>query len=836
MKHAAGILLVSLLWSISSRAQTFVDVAASTGFSVLSMSDSWGNGVSFFDVDEDGWDDLTVCVANSPTRFYRNIQGTFQLNTVFFNDIETKACVWLDMDEDGDNDLFVSRHNGPHQVFENQGDLVFEDVSFNFSNLYSEGDLPWGVAFGDFTRDGYLDIAIANYGVEGAENVLARNTGQGLFQLLEVPGVTTSTKTSFQPTWIDLNEDLLQDLFVINDHNHGNEYYTQSVPGVFEDKSVISGLNIPSSSMSNSWCDYDRDGDMDLYITNTIQGNRLMVNDGENVFSDQAVAEGVVLNAWSWSALWFDADNDGWNDLHVASKDLVNTFNENNFFFKNNQGSLELQSTSGLSGLTQGAYASAKGDFNNDGKTDVVLLTEMNKKYNLFQNTTLSTNNFFKFRLKGRLSNRNGVGTRYEYWMNGIRQIGYTQCGEGYLTQNSQNIILGLGQNNTIDSLRLYWLSGVEDVHYNLASNTFQVFVEGETKPTIVASKDDICPVADTVHLSISDWPLVMWENGSFNPNRIITSEGTYTAIVSTGYGHSLTMTKTIGISETPAVSISESNPSCFNAADGSFAVQWITDSTSHALQYSDLTAGVYAIPLNYGEGCSTEMLVELINPEPLLMESVVQSASCFGGDNGSISLNLSGGTQPYSFGSGSNYVISELIAGNYSGVLSDSNGCEVTWNASIDEPTPLILSASSEMPSILNDGSIVLSVNGGVEPYSYEWDNGVQIAENLNLQAGNYAVQVTDSNGCTVDTTFSLIFNYVQPLNLNAMIWTLHKDGLHYDGSETLHHVFVYDAVGKLIHREQIMAGHSTIPMDAIGPLFILSHEGNWKSSISLE
>jgi hypothetical protein len=67
-------------------------------------------------------------------------------------------------------------------------------------------------------------------------------------------------------------------------------------------------------------------------------------------------------------------------------------------------------------------------------------------------------------------------------------------------------------------------------------------------------------------------------------------------------------------------------------------------------------------------------------------------------------------------------------------------------------------------------------------------------------------------------------------------MNWTLHKDGLHYDGSETLHHVFVYDAVGKLLHREQIMAGHTTIPLDAIGPLFILSHEGNWKSSISLD
>lgn len=67
-------------------------------------------------------------------------------------------------------------------------------------------------------------------------------------------------------------------------------------------------------------------------------------------------------------------------------------------------------------------------------------------------------------------------------------------------------------------------------------------------------------------------------------------------------------------------------------------------------------------------------------------------------------------------------------------------------------------------------------------------------------------------------------------------MNWTLHKDGLHYEGSETLHHVFVYDALGRLLHREQVLSGHTCLPVESQGPVFILSHEGNWKSSISLE
>ena len=764
MKHVVSLVLILLLWNISSSAQTFVDVAASTGFSVLSQSSGWGNGVSFFDVDEDGWDDLTVCVAGAPTRFYKNNSGSFSLHTVFFNDQETKACVWLDIDEDGDNDLFVSRFNAAHQVFLNQGELVFEDVSVNYSNLFLNSNYSWGVSFGDYTRDGFLDICIANYGIDGASNTLARNTGLGGFQPVSLDPLTNSIKTSFQPVWLDLNKDLLQDLFIINDHNQGNEYYEQSSMGVFEDKSLVCGLFAPASAMSNSWCDYDRDGDFDVYITNTLQGNRLLVNNGENVFTDEAIAEGVVLNAWTWASIWLDTENDGWEDLYVASKDLVNDFPTDNFYFRNNHGTFETQANIGLSGLTYGGYASAKGDFNNDGKTDLVLLTEQNEKYKLYQNNSTSTNNYFKFRLKGRLSNRNGIGTRYEYWIGGEKRVGYTYCGEGYMTQNSQNINLGLGASTAIDSLKLFWISGVEDVHYNLTANTFQLFVEGETKPTIVASKNEICPVQDSVQLTLTGWPVVIWDNGGSTAERVIHSAGNYTAIVSAGYGHSIAFSKHIEESVVPVISSNSVQPSCFGSSDGQLQVECQTSNDAFTIQLNNLTSGVHTVEIPYGQGCAT--LVDL----------------------------------------------------------------------QLNEPTPIIISSTEQMPSALNEGSIVLIVEGGAGSYSYDWSNGNTSAENLNLQAGDYFVTVTDGNGCVADTTFSLIFNYVNSLNLNTMNWTLHNDGLHYEGTETLHDVFIYDSVGKLLHREQILAAHTCLPVDSKGPLFILSHEGNWKSSISSE
>lgn len=836
MKHIVSLVLIVLLWNISSSAQTFVDVAAPTGFSVLSQSSGWGNGVSFFDVDEDGWDDLTVCVAGAPTRFYRNNSGSFVLHSVFFNDQETKACLWLDIDEDGDNDLFVSRFNASHQVFLNQGELVFEDVSINYSNLAMNSNFSWGVSFGDYTRDGFLDICIANYGVEGASNTLARNTGLGGFMPVSLDPLTNITKTSFQPVWLDLNKDLLQDLFIINDHNQGNEYYEQSALGVFEDKSLSCGLFAPASAMSNSWCDYDRDGDFDVYITNTLQGNRLLVNNGENIFSDQAATEGLVLNAWTWAAIWIDTENDGWEDLYVVSEDLANDFPVDNFYFKNNQGTFEAQANNGLSDQPHGGYASAKGDFNNDGKYDLVLLSEQNEKYKLYENNNSSTNNYFKFRLKGRLSNRNGIGTRYEYWIGGEKRLGYTYCGEGYLNQNSQNIILGLGSANAIDSLKLFWVSGVEDVHYNLSANTFQLFVEGETKPSIVASKDQICPIQDSVVLTVDNWPVVMWENGSFNPQRTVVSAGNYYAHVSTGYGHQLVLTEEITESVAPMVTSTLVSPSCFGNSDGQLQVNWQNETNAYSIHLNELSSGTHLVQIPYGQGCTAELSYDLTEPQELVVLASANSSVCANENSGTIELNVSGGTLPYSLGEGNSFVLPDLFASDYFGEVLDANGCAVSWSATIDEPAPLVINATEQMPSAWNDGSIVLTVEGGVGGYSYNWSNGNLLPENLNLQAGDYFVTVTDGNGCSADTTFSLIFNLVNSLNLNTMNWTLHKDGLHYEGSETLHDVFVYDSVGKLLHREQILAAHSCLPVESKGPVFILSHEGNWKSSISLE
>jgi hypothetical protein len=122
MKIFSGRLILSLLLILTIRntecsAQNFSDVADEIGVKFLNGNSYLGNGLSFFDVDEDGWDDLTFCIAGSNTRYYRNIGGTYVLQYSFYNTSDSKACVWLDYDEDGDNDLLVTRRDAPTQLW-----------------------------------------------------------------------------------------------------------------------------------------------------------------------------------------------------------------------------------------------------------------------------------------------------------------------------------------------------------------------------------------------------------------------------------------------------------------------------------------------------------------------------------------------------------------------------------------------------------------------------------------------------------------------------------------------------------------------------------------------
>ena len=144
-------------------AQNFVNIAPSIGIyhSVNTNLLYGGNGVCFFDFDNDGWDDITFIQENDSILFYKNVNGDFSLIPSFvFNPGQTRQVLWVDYDNDGDNDLFITATNGLARLLNNDGLFNFTDVSIA-AGLSGFNTNNFGVSFGDYDRDGHVSASIS---------------------------------------------------------------------------------------------------------------------------------------------------------------------------------------------------------------------------------------------------------------------------------------------------------------------------------------------------------------------------------------------------------------------------------------------------------------------------------------------------------------------------------------------------------------------------------------------------------------------------------------------------------------------------------------------------
>ena len=758
------------LISNSAYAQVFSDVTESQGIAALNASTLYGAGSSCFDVNEDGWDDLTICIAGGATRLYMNNQGVFQLHTAFDNIYDAKTCLWGDYDEDGDNDLFVIKRDGPSQLFVQTDSLVFSNQSALLGFPYNPTYNSFGAALGDYNRDSYLDLYVANYSTATAGGIKSKfftNSQNGSFS----SNLHGYNRNHFQPAFIDLYRDLFQDIFVIVDFRVGSEYFLQDTNGVFTDYTLngVFGLGGPIDAMTNSWCDYDNDSDLDIYIANTpTNGNFLMENDGTNNFSNVAASVGAALYKWSWSSLWLDLENDGWNDLIVDERHVNPLFLSNfgNHVLRNNQGTFTLDATTGISNLPYGYFTSSKGDFNNDGLYDLYLGAETGQQSRVFQNNSETSNNYMKCRLKGRLSNHNGVGTHIDYYLNGEHRVHYTQLGENYLCQNSQNFIFGIGQNTQIDSLKLSWISGVEDTYYNISANALHVLTEAETRPVIVASKAMLCPNGnDSLQLSISGWPNHTWNNGSTAESIWVTTPGVYSVTVGTGYGHTLQLNYEVQMGSLDNFVTSSMPLMCAGDSTGSIDVTNIsTGATVFAL--NDIPSGNYNAPIALFEGCVVDQNVFIEEPLPFYVTADSVVNTCFGQANGAAVVRAFEGTSPYAgFNDFGVLHLNNLLPGNYTDTITDANGCAAMYSFYIAEIPEAIIEVTS--PNwVCAGGWVVFDATVSGVGTNYFWD---VIGPGTILGAGTQSFSVVDSLLCvtSIDVTIQEITSPVITANV---------------------------------------------------------------------
>jgi large repetitive protein len=227
-----------------------------------------------------------------------------------------------------------------------------------------------------------------------------------------------------------------------------------------------------------------------------------------------------------------------------------------------------------------------------------------------------------------------------------------------------------------------------------------------------------------------------------------------------------------------------------------SYTAQW--DNLATGFYQDNLAAGTYVILITDDVMCTKTVTVVI--PEALLftVNPIVKNVSCFGANDGSINLNFVGGIPAinltWSDGSNAGTTRNNLGPGTYSVTIIDGTPCTILRTFTIVEPLPLVLSANVTNAFDCTNGSsgaIDLTVSGGNLGYTYSWTpNGATTQDLINITAGNYAVTVIDSKGCTKSAQYSI--TRPAPIEITVTTQTTHDCDAH-----TVVQSFVAQATG---------------------------------------
>lgn len=270
-----------------------------------------------------------------------------------------------------------------------------------------------------------------------------------------------------------------------------------------------------------------------------------------------------------------------------------------------------------------------------------------------------------------------------------------------------------------------------------------------------------------------------LWQpSGGTSSNASGLSAGNYTLIVTDSKNCVQQFPFTLGNTAGPSVTAGVlANVSCFGGNNGSASVS--VSGGSPAFQYAwspsgantpsagSLFAGTHQVIVYDVNGCSDTASVVITQPQPLTASvTATANVSCFGGNNGTLSAAVSGGTTPYTYSwsspGGSGATLSSLGVGVYTVTVTDQAGCVAQATGSVTQPAQLSAAvASSANPSCFGfqNGSATAGVSGGTAPYTYSWNSvpaqTAQVATGLG--AGTYSITITDANGCIAQASATL-------------------------------------------------------------------------------
>ena len=315
----------------------------------------------------------------------------------------------------------------------------------------------------------------------------------------------------------------------------------------------------------------------------------------------------------------------------------------------------------------------------------------------------------------------------------------------------------------------------VTDANSCTGSTTVVIFEPAAFTASISASSSPSC-------FGLSDATASVSTNGGQPALSYAWSPSGGTASVATGLSagnYTVTVTDASLCTATTSVSISDpmpisvdvlqsTNVTCYDGANGSidfsanggnfpYTYSW-SPSVSSSNAASGLSAGTYQITVTDNNGCSATS--SAIISQPNLLEAVISNSTnvtCFGGTDGTATVNVAGGTSPYNYSwspnGGNAYTASGLMPGTYTVTITDANNCSATAEATITDALPLSLTASSSNPLCNGqNGELVFSATGGTGTISYNVNNNAQNSPMV-APNGSYTIVATDANGCSAQS-----------------------------------------------------------------------------------
>jgi hypothetical protein len=477
-------------------------------------------GVAVFDYNNDGRPDIYfVSGASQPgleksdpsyyNRLYRNN------GDLTFTEVTAAAGVRgegfatgvaaADYDNDGFSDLFIAGVNR-NILYRNRGDGTFEDVTAKAGLAYDPSRRkPWSISAGwfDYDNDGNLDLFVVNYCAwspekeppctigkartychpkyyGGLANQLYRNQGGGRFvDVSAESGIGQHIGKGMAASFLDFNADGRLDIFVTND-TVPNFLFRNEGRGRFTEVGLQAGVAFNDdgravSSMGVDARDVDNDGHEDLFVTaNNNETFPLFRNLGKGAFSDITYPSGIghqSLPYTGWSNGVYDFDNDGFKDLFAACGSIDDNVEEfshrksrhRNFVLANLGGTrfTDAGARAGADFQTTGRHRGAAfGDFDGDGRVDAVV-SRIGEPALLLHNIS-ARNHWIALRLRGRRSNRDGIGAMVRVaGASGREQWNRVTTAAGYASSSDRTVYFGMGPDRSAKTIEILWPSGV---------------------------------------------------------------------------------------------------------------------------------------------------------------------------------------------------------------------------------------------------------------------------------------------------------------------------------------------------------------------------------------